>query len=290
MGLGVSADGRTLHVASEYHIIRFDNVLAPGETRGEHDAIYSPHQTWITGDVDAHDIGISSDGLPIFANTLFNCLATVAAGYSFRPVWRPPFVSRLVPEDRCHLNGVAFERGRARYVTCLSVSDIVDGWRDNRATGGIVVDVDSDEIVARGLSMPHSPRLRDGKLWLLNSGTGEFGWIDVENGTFHPLAFCPGYARGLSFVDRFAVIALSRTRQNRTFSGLELEHALQRHGIEARCGLLVIDLEAGTIADWLRVEGAIDELFDVEILRGVRSPSVVGLKQGDVRKTISIAP
>jgi len=288
MGVAVSSDARTLMIATETQIYRFDNVLQNAEQKGPHDALFAPHQTWITGDVDAHELGIGRDGLPVFANTLFNCLATVTPGYSFRPVWRPPFISRLIAEDRCHLNGIAFDGGKPKYVTCISGTDVVDGWRDHRADGGIVVDVRSGEIIADGLSMPHSPRLRDGTLWLLNSGTGELGSIDTKTGRFDPIAFCSGYARGLSFVGDYAIVGLSRARQNRTFQGLELETALEQKGVTARCGLLVIDLRDGHVSDWLRIEGTIDELFDVALLPGLRCPGVIGLSGNEIRRTFAL--
>jgi uncharacterized protein (TIGR03032 family) len=288
MGLAVSADGRSFLMATQIQLYRFDNVLDPGTTQGQFDAVYAPHHTWVTGDIDIHDVGIDSSGRAIFANTLFNCLSTTSEGHSFRPIWTPPFISRLAAEDRCHLNGLAMENGLPRYVTCVSKSDVSDGWRDRRADGGIVVDVQSNDIVAQGLSMPHSPRMRDGKLWLLNSGTGELGWIDPGTGTFTAVAFCPGYARGLTFVGDYAVVGLSRARENRTFQGLPLDDALARHSVDARCGLLVIDLRTGDTVDWVRIEGLIDELFDVAVLPGVRCPSAIGLKGSEIKRVLSI--
>jgi uncharacterized protein (TIGR03032 family) len=154
----------------------------------------------------------------------------------------------------------------------------------------VVVDVASGEIVAQGLSMPHSPRMRAGKLWLLNSGTGELGWVDVGSGRFTAVAFCPGYARGLTFVGKYAVVGLSRARENRTFAGLPLEAALKAHDADARSGLLVIDLDSGDIVDWVRIEGVIDELFDVALLPGIRCPSAIGLKGSEIRRVLSIDP
>lgn len=290
MGLAVTADARSFIMATQVQLYRFDNVLPKGEMQGDFDAVYGPHQTWITGDIDIHDVGIGTDGRPVFANTLFNCLATTSEGYSFRPLWQPPFISRLVPEDRCHLNGLAMDKGVPRYVTCVSRSDVSDGWRDRRVDGGVVVDVATSEIVASGLSMPHSPRLHNGRLWLLNSGTGEFGCIDSADGRFSPVTFCPGYARGLAFVGNHAVVGLSRARENSTFGGLPLEAALKAHDVTARCGLLVINLESGAITDWVRIEGVIDELFDVAALPGIRNPSAIGLKGTEIQRVLSIDP
>ncbi|WPB83887.1 DUF4915 domain-containing protein [Sediminicoccus rosea] len=138
--------------------------------------------------------------------------------------------------------------------------------------------------------MPHLRRMHQGRLWLLNSGTGEFGWIDPADGRFTPVAFCPGYARGLSFIGQSAVVGLSRARENRTFGGLPLEGALKAHDADARTGLLVIDLASGQITDWVRIEGVIDELFDVAALPGVRNPSAIGIKGTDIGRVLSIEP
>jgi len=289
MGLGVSADGRSLVLATQFQIHRFDNILPAGQFSPDgFDAIYAPHAGWVTGDIDAHDVGFASDGRPLFVNTKFSCLAAVSDSHSFRPIWTPPFVSRLAPEDRCHLNGLALEEGRPRYVTAVSRSDASDGWRDRRADGGVVIDVERNEIVAEGLSMPHSPRLYDGRLWLLNSGAGEFGFIDPQSGRFEALAFCPGYARGLAFVGRHAVIGLSMPRENRTFSGLPLDAALQARSTDPRSGLAIIDLDNGDMTGWVRIEGIVRELYDVAVLPGVRRPSLIGFRTDEVRYVLSI--
>ena len=289
MGLGVSADGSNLVLATQFQIHRFDNILPAGQFSPDgFDAIYAPHAGWVTGDIDAHDVGFASDGRPLFVNTKFSCLAAVSDSHSFRPIWTPPFVSRLAPEDRCHLNGLALEEGRPRFVTAVSRSDASDGWRDRRADGGVVIDVERNEIVAEGLSMPHSPRLYDGRMWLLNSGAGEFGFIDPQSGRFEALAFCPGYARGLAFVGRHAVIGLSMPRENRTFSGLPLDAALQARSTDPRSGLAIIDLDNGDMTGWVRIEGIVRELYDVAVLPGVRRPSLIGFRTDEVRYVLSI--
>ena len=287
MGLAASADGRTLLMATQAQLYRFDNVLAEGETSGDNDALYAPKQTWITGDLDVHDVAFGAEG-PVFANTLFNCVATVSEGFSFRPLWRPPFISRLAAEDRCHLNGLAMDDGELAYATCVSRSDIVDGWRDHRVKGGILVDIRSNEVVAEGLSMPHSPRYKDGKVWLLNSGAGEFGHVDPATGQFTAIADCPGYARGLTILDGHAIVGLSQSRDNRTFQELPLDQKLKGQGAVARCGLLVIDMATGDTVEWVRIDGVVSELFDVAFLPGVRCSAAIGLKGRDILKVINI--
>ena len=289
MGIGVSEDGRSFALATQYQIHRFDNVMTGAEAADDSpDAVYAPHAAWVTGDVDAHDVAFGPDGRPMFVNTLFSCLATVSDGHSFKPVWTPPFVSRLAPEDRCHLNGFAVEGGIVRYASAISRSDVTDGWRDRRRDGGVVIDVGSGDIVAEGLSMPHSPRLHRGRLWLLNSGAGEFGYIDLQSGRFESIAFCPGYARGLAFIGDHAIIGTSLPRENRTFSGLALDDALRARDATPRCGLIVVDLGSGDVTGWIRIEGLVRELYDVAVLPGVTRPSLIGFKGEEIRFLISI--
>jgi uncharacterized protein (TIGR03032 family) len=289
MGLAVGKDGRSIALATEFQIQLFDNVLEAGQESADgYDSVYAPHAGWVTGDLDVHDVGFGADGRPVFVNTLFACIAAVSDSHSFKPLWKPGFISRLAAEDRCHLNGMAMEGGRPRYATAVSRSDAADGWRDRRRDGGIAIDVATGEIVIEGLSMPHSPRLHDGKLWLLNSGTGEFGHADLDRGRFEPIAFCPGYARGLAFAGNHAIIGLSQARENRTFSGLALDDALSSRGVEARCGLAVIDLASGDMVHWIRIEGVVRELYDVAALPGVRRPSAIGFKTDEIKHIISI--
>jgi uncharacterized protein (TIGR03032 family) len=281
---------QTFWLSSLYQLWRFENALEAGQTHQGYDRLYVPQLACTTGDLDIHDVALDQDGRPVFVNTLFSCLATVSERYSFRPLWRPAFISKLAAEDRCHLNGLAMEGGEPRYVTAVSQSDVADGWRDHRQDGGVVIDVTTNEIVLEGLSMPHSPRLHQGKLWLLNSGTGYFGYVDRDCGRFEPVAFCPGYGRGLSFIDRFAVVGVSGPRNNRTFSGLKLDDNLHDKHAKARCGLYIIDLKTGDTVHWVRVEGVVDELYDVAVLPDIQRPMAIGLKTDEIRRVLSMAP
>ena len=170
----------------------------------------------------------------------------------------------------------------------MSRTDVADGWRERRGDGGCGIDVASGEIVVSGLSMPHSPRVHRGKLWLLESGTGQFGPVDVGAGRFEPMTFCPGYARGLGFVGDYAVAALSKPRDNKTFSGLALGDNLAARDAEPRCGLLVIDLKRGDIVHWVRIEGIVEELYDVAVLEGVARPMAIGFRSDEIRRVLSV--
>lgn len=288
MGMCSDAAAQTLWMSSLYQLWRFENVLEPGQSVNDFDRLYVPQLGYTTGDIDIHDIAVDRDGRLVFVNTLFGCLATTSDTHSFSPIWKPPFLDRLAAEDRCHLNGMAMRDGRPKWVTAVSRSNVNDGWRDRRRDGGIVMDVDSNEVIVEGLSMPHSPRWHQGRLWLLDSGNGWFGHVDLEAGRFERVAFCPGYSRGLAFVGDHAVIGLSRPRHNKTFSGLELDEELARHDAEARSGLHIVDLKTGDAPHWLRIEGLVEELYDVVALRGVSRPQALGFKTDEIRRVLRV--
>lgn len=281
MGLGVASD--RLWMSSVYQLWRFENFLEPGQTRDGFDRVYVPVTGHTTGDIDTHDIHEDVDGNPVFVATRFNCLATLSERGSFRELWRPPFIDRLAAEDRCHLNGLALQDGRPAYVTCLSRSNVFEGWREKRRDGGVVIDVRSNEIVAEGLSMPHSPRIHQGTLWLLQTGTGEFGSLDPATGQFKPLCFLPGFARGVSFVADHAIIGISKPRENRTFVGLELNERLKAEGINAQCAICIVNLRTGDIEHRLEIDGLIQEIFDVAVLPGVTRPKALGFRNEEIR-------
>jgi uncharacterized protein (TIGR03032 family) len=282
MGLGLGPGG-ALWMSSLCQLWRFENFLDPGTDRDGYDALYVPVAGHTTGDVDIHDIHVDPEGRPIFVVTRFNCLATLAERGSFRPLWRPPFIDRIAAEDRCHLNGFAARHGRPAYATCVAASNVVDGWREHRRDGGIVIDIATGETVARGLSMPHSPRLRRGRLWLIQSGTGEFGHVDVATGRFEPVCFLRGYARGLAFLGEHAVIGVSRPRENRTFEGLALNERLEREGVGPSCQIAVVNLATGDIEHHLSIEGVVQELYDVAVLPGVIRPLALGFQSDEIR-------
>ncbi len=286
--MGLAAEAGTLHVATLQQLWKFANVLPAGQDWQGHDALFAPRRSWVTGDLDIHDVALDSFGRPVFANTLFSCVAAASDTHSFQPLWQPRFISRLAAEDRCHLNGLAMENGVPRFVTLVGPSDVADGWRAHRASGGQVIDVVTGEVACAGLSMPHSPRVHRGQVFLLNAGTGEFGRVDLAAGRFEPIAFCPGYARGLAFHGDFAVIGTSLPRDNRTFTGLALDGALAKRGAAPRCAILVIDLRTGDTVHWLRFEGVVQELYDVAVLPGVVRPAAIGFKSDEIRRVITV--
>ena len=286
--MGLCASGSSLFMGTLYQIWRFENAVAAGRNHDGYDGVFVPQVGYVTGNLDAHDLALDGAGRVIFVNTRFSCLATTSGRYSFVPVWRPPFVSALAAEDRCHLNGLAMDQGVPRFVTALAATDETEGWRAHRQRGGVVIDVASGETVVGGLSMPHSPRVHDGRLWLHESGTGYFGTVDLASGRFERVTFCPGYLRGLSFIGSFAVVGLSLPRDSDTFSGLALDDTLSKAGVHAVCAIQVIDLRSGEIVHWLQFKGVVDELYDVLVLPSLRRAMAIGLVTDDIERVISV--
>jgi uncharacterized protein (TIGR03032 family) len=241
---------------------------------GSHDACFVPRSSHVTGDIRVHEMAWAGDELWV-ANTRFSCLCTLHSDYSFVPRWFPPFITALAAEDRCHLNGLAMAEGRPRYVTVLGETDTPLGWRPHKAKGGCVIDVASGAVVARGLCVPHSPRVHDGQLWVLDSGSGRVLVVDHGSGRAETVASLPGFVRGLAFSGRFAFVGLSRIRETAHFGGLPIAE----RPAELRCGLWVLDVPSGQTVGFLEFEADIDEIFDVQVLAGCRFPNVIGLQK-----------
>lgn len=284
--MGLSIDHDKLWIGNREQIWRFANAGAD-EINGEaYDAIYMPRQGHLVGNSNTHDVladvtfrGEHFDFL--YANTQFSCIATVDAHYTFRPVWVPDFISVLVPEDRCHLNGICARDGELAYATICGRFDSKLGWKGVKSHGGFVVDVQSGETVCTGLSMPHSPRWHDGRLWLINSGEAQLGYVDFASKTFVPVLLCQGFARGIAFVGDYAVVALSRLRPDKDglVGQINLAERLEAQGHYQRCGLLVFNLKTGRLAHWLTIEGQVTELYDVVFLPGIRRPYTPGFRE-----------
>ncbi|WP_078084027.1 TIGR03032 family protein [Microbulbifer mangrovi] len=274
--MGIVGNRNRIYMGGLYQIWRFENVLQPGQATNQvFDACYVPRNAQFIGEVDIHELGIQKNGKIVFVNSKYNCLAEPSLTHSFRAIWKPDFISKIVPEDRCHLNGLAMVDGKPRYVSAVCKSDTIDGWRERRDNGGVIIDVETSEIVCEGLSLPHSPRWADGRLWVLNSGTGYLGHVDFETKCFVPHTFCPGFARGLAIHGNYAIVGLSKPRYER-FEGLELDQNLADKDSEAWCGVQFINLTNGNVEHWIRIDGPVSELFDLTVLPGTRCPMSIG--------------
>lgn len=290
MGLCWQDAGR-LYLGTLDQVWRLENMLRPGEVgNGVFDQVLVPRNAQTTGDVDIHELAVDCEGHVLFVNTRYSCLATLDTRHSFRPVWKPAFISRLAPEDRCHLNGLAMVDGMPAYLTAVSRCDVVNGWRDRRHEGGVLIDFRSGTFVTDRLSMPHSPRVdSDGSVVLLDSGRGRICRVDPASGAITDIAFCPGFLRGLALHDGFAFVTLSKPR-NGNFSGLQLDEEMRARDATAWCGVMIVDLATGDVVEWIRLEGQIAELFDVVAMPGVRCPMAIGPGTLEMQNSISFDP
>lgn len=286
----------TAHEIWEFHDIP---ALAPkldkAESLAKHDAAFLPRNSHITGDIQIHEMAWKPRDADTtkpgtlselwFVNTRFSCLATRSDIYSFVPRWKPPFISALAPEDRCHLNGMCLRDGEIRYVTALGATDSRGGWRDNKASGGILMDVPSNEIIIRGLSMPHSPRWRDGRLWILESGNGGVGTVDLKSGRYEEVCRLPGFTRGFDFVGRYAFVGLSQIRESAVFSGISIAELPQE---QRRCGVWAIDTVSGSVVGFVQFSDAVQEIFAVQAIGGARWPEVLSEDPDRIAETYEL--
>ncbi len=272
MGLAYQPETGRLALGTKNEVWEFrdqPDVARKIEPAGSHDAAFLPRRRHHSGDIRIHEIGwIGSELWAV--NTRFSCLCTFDADHSFVPRWRPPFVTALAPEDRCHLNGMAIVHDHVKYVTCLGRTDTPGGWRENKATGGCLLDVNSGDALLTGLCMPHSPRIHADRFYILESGIGALSVVDMKSASTTVLARVPGFTRGLDFHGHLAFVGLSQVRETATFAGIPLDEMAERS-----CGIWVIDLRTGATVAFLRFEGTVQEIFAVQVIPGILHPDIL---------------
>jgi len=286
--MGLAIEGGKLAIGCNVDIWEFHNVPAVcsrldatdefKDKSFQHDACYLPRRSNTTGDIAIHEMAWvdennneNNNRQLVFVNTAFSCLSTRSDQNSFEPFWRPHFIDRLAPGDCCHLNGMAVVDGKVRYVTALGDKSTPGSWRENKRDGGILMDVPSNEIIVRGLSMPHSPRWYRNQLWLLESGQGTIGRVDLATGKYESIAQLPGFTRGLSFIGPLALIGLSQVRESAVFSDIPLVERLE----ERTCGVWVVNIETGETVAFCKFEEGVQEIFAVELLLDTQFPDIV---------------
>ena len=285
--MGLATGEGVLAVACRDEVAFFANApfLAahyPEPNTNRYDALYLPRASYNTGDVSLHDLAFGPEGLWA-VNTRFSCLAVISRAYSFLPKWKPPFISQLAPEDRCHLNGLAMIDGRPGFVTAHSDADAPGAWRQSKAGGGVLMDVASGEFVLRGLYMPHSPRMHKGRLWFLNSGQGELCLVDPAKRTYQCVAQLPGYARGLCFVGKYALVGLSKVRSSHVFEGMPVQARCEK----MICGVAAVDLATGKNLGAFEFSDGCDELYDVHFLPGPTRPGILNMTSPAAKQGVS---
>lgn len=285
--MGLALEQKRMAICGKNTVWFFYPVFGLGDIEKsgvEHEFTFAPRHAHVTGDVAAHQAQFVGDDLH-FVNTTFSCICTLETDASFTPLWKPSFVSAITPEDRCHLNGFHYEGKELVYATALGETDSKKGWHENKATGGVLIDVKASAVLARELSMPHSPKLYRGKLWCLESGRGRLVTIDPGSGELTEVYRFPGFLRGLDFFDRFAFVGLCRIRGDKIFRGLPIEDDAQ----ELKCGVYVLDLDTAQIAAFLEFTRGVEELFDVAFYHGALTPHMVGF-EGSLIDEVMIMP
>ena len=252
---------------------------------GRYDALFLPRMTWHTADLGFHDLAIASDDVWL-VNTRFSCLSVLDSEYSFLPKWSPSFITDLAPEDRCHLNGLALVDDKPGFVTALGQTDEPGGWRDNKASGGVVINVQNDEIVIDGLAMPHSPRWHDDTLWVLNSGAGQLLKVNVDDGSSEVVCELQGYLRGLTFVDHYALVGLCKIRETNVFGGMPV----QKKYDQLKCGVAIVDTKTGNTEGFFEFTEGCTEIYDIRFLPGVLRPNILNLQKEEARRAITTPP
>ncbi len=287
MGVAVAEHAIAVGARRQIHCLQPAHELTASlDPVGSFDRCWIPRTSFYTGNIHGHELVWGRDGLWV-VNTLFSCLCTLHEGYSFVPRWRPKFISELIDQDRCHLNGLALQNGEPKYVTLMAESNEPAGWRPTKATSGCLVDVPSGETVARDFAMPHSPRLYNGKVWLLDSGKGRFVTVDPATGRTENVVEVPGYTRGLAFAGQFAFMGLSRIRETSIFGGLPIAERRD----DLRCGVAVVDLVSGQAVAKFEFQTGVEEIFAIEVVPATRNPAVFGpCPDEDQQKDVWIVP
>lgn len=272
--MGMAADGRRLALGTNAEIVEFRNMPAVAgrlQQPAVHDSVYMMRRVHITGHIDIHEMAFDGEGELWFVNTAFSCLCALDTQSSFVPRWWPDCVSHLSPEDRCHLNGLGMRDGRPRYLSALGETNAPQGWRQNKRDGGVLFDSIENRVVARGLSMPHSPRWYANRLWLLESGRGALVTIDPVTGEKRDVARVPGFARGLDFLGPIAFIGLSQLRESNAFTDIPITE----DNADRQSGVWAVHLETGQTQAFLKFTGGVQEIFAVQCLPGTLVPEII---------------
>ncbi len=286
MGIGYRPERGQLALATKDEVILFSNSveLARHYPRkpGTYDALFVPRAAYYTNALDLHDLSFGSDGL-YAVNTLFSCLVRIDEHYNFTPVWKPKFVTKIASEDRCHLNGMAMENGKPRYVTAFGQGDTPQSWRETLMETGVVIDTDTDEVLADGLGMPHSPMLYNHKLYVLLSATGELICLDPKTGSRETVYKTDGFLRGMSMAGDYLFIGMSKLRKNSsTFAKLDIANRANQAGIA------IIHLPTGAFTAKLTYQNSVDEIYDVQVLKSMLRPNILNTLTNDFRSALVI--
>jgi uncharacterized protein (TIGR03032 family) len=286
MGIALTNNEEKMAVACKEEVIVFANskelAAAYPKKKNTYDALYFPRCTFHVGQLDIHDLSWGETGL-YAVNTLFSCIIRIDDQFNFVPYWIPPFITKLTSEDKCHLNGMVMVDGKPKYATAFNHGDSFQSWRDEVASGGILIDVETNEILFSNLRMPHSPRMIGGELYILHSATGELVRLDPVKRTLDVIAVIDGFVRGMAYYKDFLFIGLSRLRQNSsTFSKLEIA------GKSRQAGIVIIHLPTASRYGEIWYNASVDEIYDIQVLPDKLRPNIFNTVQAEHKKGLSI--
>lgn len=245
-----------------------ESLYAPVDERV--DACFITRASHYTGMINVHDIGWGDEGLWA-VNSSFSCLCTIEPDFSFVPHWKPHFISELVPEDRCHLNGMTLRDGKPAYVTTFSTFNESAMWRKSKEFNGTLMDVATNKILVDGLAMPHSPRWYRDKVYFCNSGEGQVCTYDPATGDVETIVEVPGFTRGIAFYGQFMLLGLSRVRA----SDVTRPAPLAKKYEHTFSGVWLINLDDHSIVGNVSFTGNVDQIYDVAVLADCSFPEVI---------------
>ena len=279
MGIALDQNGDKMALACKDEVTVFKNSSALAYTYPAkpkvYDSLYMPRSKFYVGPVDIHDLMWGNDGL-YAVNTLFSCIAKIGEDHSFTPYWQPPFISEIVPEDRCHLNGMAMLNGKPKFVTAFNQGNSERSWREVVTTDGILMDMDNNEILLSNLAMPHSPRIFNGDLYLLLSATGEFIKVELENKNYEVICNLNGFVRGMAYHKDFVFIAISKLRENSsTFAKLDIA------GKSKDAKIMIVHLPTKSVQGEITYHTSVDEIYDIQILPNKIRPNIMSTAKED---------
>jgi uncharacterized protein (TIGR03032 family) len=242
-GLAIDHERALVHLASTRNPNQvFDLAPADGEAR----PLVPVRSRFLPGALYLHELALV--GGELHANAVgHNAVVRLPAAGGYEHVWWPRVVDTPTgPDTRrnyIQLNSIAAGASLADSYFSAS-SDTVSARRPGHRNypvdrRGVVFSGRTREVVARGLTRPHSARLRDGAVWIDNSGYGEVG--PIVDGRFEPLARLPGWTRGLRLLGRVVFVGVSRVIPRfRTYApGLDVRRSL--------CGVFALDASSGDV-------------------------------------------
>ncbi len=281
--MGIAINDDLLGIASKTEITVFRN--SPGhalnypDQPNTYDNLFIPKATYYTGGIDAHDLAFANKGL-LSVNTAFSCLSLIDHEFSFKPIWKPSFITDIQPGDRCHLNGLALINGEPEFVTALGKSDEPSGWRSNKSKGGILIHVPSNEIIIEGLSMPHSPKIFNNTLYLLNSGKGEIISMDLTTRKTEIVKALPYFLRGMAKHGDYLFVGLSKIRKtSSSFQELPVSETA------TVAGVAIIYLPFKSVIGTIKYENSVEEIYDLQILP-MKRPGMMSMQKESFKNCI----